>query len=425
MLGGINRALRSRILRLISVVLLPALLSACDPVDRELRLVVPRQALDKGIAETISKALNQQSGLHVTLVEPRPGRSGLEELVAGKADIAIVSNNNTYMPEVNAVLPLYSSVLHILTRRELALDELGQVFAGYTVHAGPIASASRRLFEATAQAFDVLPASLEYVDEGDCPEVFAIFAPLASQLQQTVDACGDYQMFSFGTPEQLGTGSHADAIALELPALQPLIVPAEMYGDITPVPTVTLAVQNLLVARDDLAEDLVYELSGEILRLQPALAASYPGLFSQLSEDFNETSLSYSLHPGAIQFLRRDQPDFFERYSGVGELLITILVALGSFVFAIVRLYQWRRNRRIDQFFLRAVEIRRTAFQSNEVSCWQKAEIELIDLQDQAIDELLRDRLVVDQAFHIFITFSNDLLRVLKDRLAVMNRNCQ
>jgi hypothetical protein len=56
--------------------------------------------------------------------------------------------------------------------------------------------------------------------------------------------------------------------------------------------------------------------------------------------------------------LQRDEPTFIERYSGVAEVLVTLLVAAISGAFAFIKIYSIRRKNRVDEFFTAVIEIR-------------------------------------------------------------------
>ena len=53
-----------------------------------------------------------------------------------------------------------------------------------------------------------------------------------------------------------------------------------------------------------------------------------PGLFHQLTDNFDTSGLSFVMHPGALAYLQRDEPDFYERYSGIAEVVVTLMIGL-------------------------------------------------------------------------------------------------
>jgi len=176
---------------------------------------------------------------------------------------------------------------------------------------------------------------------------------------------------------------------------------------------VTLAVDKMLVARRDVPATVIYDLIGEILRLQPALAASNPLLFHALDDDFDSTDSTFILHPGSLAYTRRDEPSVYERYSGIAEVAVTMFFALLSGVFAGVRIYNIRRKNRIDKFYSAAIALRQTIHESTPMDERRDAISRLRALQTEAFEMLVDEKLAADESFRIFITLSNDIIKEL------------
>jgi hypothetical protein len=179
-------------------------------------------------------------------------------------------------------------------------------------------------------------------------------------------------------------------------------------------PVVTIAVDELLVARNDIAETVIYDLISELLRLKPALAAVHPGLFHKLTGDFNAAGSTFVLHPGAQAYIERDAPTMYERYSGVAEVAVTLALSLISGLYAAVRIYRIRRKNRIDTFYKRAIAIRKSANSAAGPEARANALLELRKLQDHAFDLLVDEKLAADESFRIFITLCNDIVSELR-----------
>jgi hypothetical protein len=160
---------------------------------------------------------------------------------------------------------------------------------------------------------------------------------------------------------------------------------------------------------------VVYDLINEILRLRPALAAKRPGLFQQLSGDFDTSRSTYIVHAGTQAYLQRSAPTVYERYSGVAEVLVTLLVAVVSASIAAVRIFRMRRKNRIDTFYTQTIALRRSVTDSTGPDELAQVIREVRALQNTAFDLLVDEKLAADESFRIFITLSNDVLRQLGD----------
>ena len=143
------------------------------------------------------------------------------------------------------------------------------------------------------------------------------------------------------------------------------------------------------------------------------LAARRPGIFQQLSADFDVSRSRYIVHPGTQAYLQRSEPSVYERFSGVAEVAVTLLIALASAVFAGVRILRMRRKNRIDRFYAATIDIRNSVRDSKDPAEHQLAVTKLRELQDKAFDQLVDEKLAADESFRIFISLSNDVLRQL------------
>jgi hypothetical protein len=223
-------------------------------------------------------------------------------------------------------------------------------------------------------------------------------------------------LISMGPPDSVGKGSIVDAATLLNPYLRPFIIPAGTYGDATPEPILTLAVDKMLVARRGLDRSVVYDLVNELVRLRPALSAQKPGLFQNLTGDFDASASTFVLHPGAQAYLQRSAPSVYERYSGIAEVAVTIMIGIVSAVFAGLRIFRMRRKNRIDTFYSQTIRLRNSVSSDTNDEERRNVAAKVRDLQNTAFDMLVDEKLAADESFRIFITLSNDVLEQLGDK---------
>jgi len=283
------------------------------------------------------------------------------------------------------------------------------------IYAGKEGSASRLMLETIVARMNLPKDAYSYVERpsagtAESPDVVVVFAPISPKRVAEFDG---YRLFSIGSPSDIGTGSAIDAATALNPPLRSFIIPATIYGAATPEPIVTVAVDKLLVARSDLDSSVVYDLVNEIQRLRPALSASRPGLFEQLTDDFDISRSTFVVHAGTQDYLQRSEPTIYERYSGVAEVVVTLMIALVSVTLAGFRVIKMRRKNRIDRFYSAALKIRDLINDTSRDNELSELEIRVRELQNDAFDQLVDEKLAADESFRIFITLSNDILAQL------------
>ncbi|MGI9201659.1 MAG: TAXI family TRAP transporter solute-binding subunit [Woeseiaceae bacterium] len=395
------------------LLILVATLSACDHGPVELTLVMPSRGLDAEIADDLAVMLNNGSDFQLNLTDERhTGGVALDMLLAGEADLALVSNYLPYQEHITTIMPVYPSVLHIAYREGRDASDGFTLLNGARVFTGASGSASRLMFERIASRIGLSADQYSYIElnelsAGTEPDVVIVFAPISPQSSASLDG---YRLFSFGKPADIGTGSVVDAAALLNPQLRPFVIPATTYGASNEEPVVTIAVDKYLVSREDLDASVVYDLVNAVRRIRPALSATRPGLFGQLGDSFEVNRSTFVLHAGAQNFLQRDEPTVYERYSGVAEVLVTLLIGVISAAFALFRILKIRRKNRIDTFYAAALAIRDELTDADGEEAVYLAIEKLQTLQDEAFAQLVDEKLSADESFRIFITLSNDIL---------------
>jgi TRAP-type uncharacterized transport system substrate-binding protein len=387
-------------------------LIGCEKSPTRLRLAIPTLSVDQEIAEDFSELLGRESTISVALTgSPASDEAALDALIAGDADIALVSNNMPFRSGITTVMPLYPTVLHIGYREGRDTSSGAELLRGAKVFAGAPGSASRLIFETVLSRLELTAEDFSYLEIGEqAPDVFVVFAPISPER---IDEFPGFRLLSLGSPDDIGQGSAVDATTLLNPQLEPFVIPVGTYGDATPEPVLTVSVDMLLVARADLDAAVVYDFVHELLRLRPALAALRPGLFRMVSDDVDSSNSTFILHKGLLAYTERDAPTVYERYSGIAEVAVTVLIALISAMFAGVRIFHMRRKNRIDVFYTETMAIRQSISGSTTSDERATAIQKIRELQTKAFEMLVDEKLSADESFRIFVSLSNDVLHEL------------
>ncbi len=389
------------------------MLAACEDGPRELTMVTPTAEIDREIVQDLGELFANErvlTNLQLTDIS-LSGEQALDALASGDADLALISNSLNFRREIATVMPLYPTVLHI-ARREGFAEPLGPGdLKNAAVFAGAEGSASRAMFESIAENIGLDDDEYRYISNtNEIADIVVVFAPIAPER---VAEFPELRLISIGTPGDIGNGGTIDGAVLLNPYFRPFVIPVGTYGESTPEPIVTVAVDKILVARIDLDSAIVYDLISDILRLRPALAAKRPGQFQQLDENFDVSASRFILHAGPQDYLQRSEPTIYERYSGVAEVTVTAFIAVFSASIAGVRIFRMRRKNRIDRFYAAAIKIRSSLSDSMNDDDKRNAADQLHELQNEAFELLVDEKLAADESFRIFITLSNDVLAQL------------
>ena len=389
------------------------MLASCDSGSRNLVLIAPESEVDREIATSLVGLFDDAAAIRVSITEETmTGGEALDALADGRADLALISNDQPFRDDIATVMPMYATVLHIAYRAELHAADIEALLRDATVYAGQEGSASRRVFERLTGPLDLDAGDYRFVtDRRTNVDVAVVFAPISP------DRLAEYPgvaLWSVGTPEDIGAGGAIDAVVLLNPHFRPFVIPVGTYGAAAAEPVVTVAVDKIIVSRKDLSASVVYDLINEILRLRPALGTIHPGLLQGVSGDFDVSRSRFVVHNGTQDYLQRSEPTFVERYSGVAEVLVTLMIASISAVLAGIRIYNRRRKNRIDRFYAAALEIRRCIPETGNEAARQEAANELRRLQDEAFALLVDEKLAADESFRIFITLCNDVLKEIQ-----------
>ena len=397
----------------LTVLALLAMLAGCDRDRIELRLVAPSSDLDHEIVSNLAATLNEGTEFRLVIGdEQKPGEIALDEILAGEADLALVSNYLPFRDNVAMIMPVYPSVLHIAYREGRDAGNALTLLENARVYAGEEGSASRLMFERIVARIGLSANGFSYVETDTLAEnpnldIAVIFAPISPQRQAEL---AGFNLFSFGTPADIGTGALVDAATLLNPPLRAFVIPATTYGATNTGPVVTVAVDKVLVARHDLSPSVVYDLINAVRRARPALSANRPGLFDRLGDSFDVSKSTFVLHSGTQDFLQRDEPTIYERYSGVAEVVVTLMIGVISASFALFRIIKIKRKNRIDKFYSAALAIRDKLTASQSEDEVYLAVEEMQALQDEAFAQLVDEKLAADESFRIFMSLSNDIL---------------
>ena len=377
------------------------ILSGCTDGENELRIHSPNSF--RANPELLQEIFGQRTHLEIVDANVDLRLSPTEMLVADQADLTLIENSVPFQTGVRAVLPVYQSVLHLLVRDDVNMWDDEQPLRGKEIHISSASQTGKNFVKLVASRMGLTVEDYLLVDRitPGLTDLIVYFGPI-----DTVNHgwfVEGYHLESLGLRDKESAMS-PDAVGYLIPQLKPFVIPAGTYklsgGDKT---IATVAVTTLLATRKEASVNAIYELTKLLLEEKPRFVRISSALFSGINDSFDPLDLNFPLHEGTRRYLNRDEPSTLERYAETINMLVYVTFLLLTGIVGFARYRARRKKNRIDTYYTRVLEIRwRSAGQSREVSL-----DELRQLEEEAFEALIAEKLAADESFRIFIELAS------------------
>jgi TRAP transporter TAXI family solute receptor len=290
-------------------------------IGRETRLTLaagPPETVAACVARAFTSRLNtEHPEQHATVLRTNGAIESLLALREGRADLAI-AEADTLAQAVNAEGPfegrtvpartlatLYSSRVYLMVREGTEINGFSQL-RGHTVGTGPDGSGMRLTLERALDAarlgekISITPHSWRDLQRGLSDGQIAAIAwsdglPSPAIVQATEREPGRFRFLSSGSAVPLLERRYGASL------YERAETPKGTYG--ADVPTDSVAVSSVLVARHDLEEPIAFQVTSALFRLSPAVRSVCPAI-GRLTPSTAARSQPAALHGGAALFYR-------------------------------------------------------------------------------------------------------------------------
>ncbi len=377
--------------------------------------------LGRGIAEILTALLPRVTA---RALETAGSDDNIRRLQAGEVDFAFVQNDSSGNTHVRTVARLYAEVLQVAVREDLGLGRLEDL-RGRRISLGAEGGGTARVARAVLHHFGVTEDQYETRYLGPAAATAALHAgtieaafflsgmktPAVAELLEG----GGMTLLSIGDAAR--PGNRLEGLAYDHPALKPMLIPSHTYGEQPDGPVGTVAVDALLVTRDDVPEALVRDVARLMFTNKVALADHHE-VGARLTESSDSLGLRFPFHEGALAWYRRDEPSFLAIYAPALSLGFTLFLALGSAVLGIRQRVRQVKKERIDVYYLKLESLAEMLEPDTLPEALHDMKTQLLALRRQAFHELVEERLQADSSFIIFQDFIRTQLSEIDQRLA-------
>lgn len=374
--------------------------------EAELRLGFLPDEPAPSVARTVASTASGHGSLQLIPYESADQlRDGL---LRAEIDAALLEEPAAPVEGLSLVTDVYPSVLHILQAESGQLTQLDGLLRSGSVYAGAPGSAGTRLVAALSADYLLEPDEVRLIPSALAtdPDVYFIFGGLLAA--DAVRRLQDFRLFSLGSPERLMQGSVAESLMLRYPNLRPFILPANLYPSLSREAVLTVAVSTLLVVRNDLPDEQVYQLAALVDRARPMISAVYPLAALPLVTSDQRQARTLPLAGGARRYRDRDEPGVLERYAEVMALGTSLFIAVGSGLVAFDRRRRRTRKDRLDGFFRSVIDARPAIGADTEQRAAARSQI--CRSQAEVLEMVIAERIEADSALVAFLTLSNQVL---------------
>lgn len=262
----------------------------------------------QGIANLVSKYSGSYSMVPVVtggaVENPRLLASGDVDIAITNANIAYFALNGmdpyTKKLDIACIASLYPSVLHMATLAKSPIKSFADL-KGKRVAVGPAGGGTLDILKVLLEEYgmtikDITPSYLAYGDgfsemaDGNVDAAFALSGYPASAVMQTVAT--NKIKFIEVAPDKLAS------IIKKYPYYTDITIGKDVYK--TDSDTVLIGVQNVLIVKKSLSDDMVYKITKALFDNLPEFAASNAN--AKQIDKVKATQVPIPMHPGALKY---------------------------------------------------------------------------------------------------------------------------
>ena len=386
----------------------------------------PASGAYHAVGEALERVLDSTKMFNAVDVQATDGSVENMQLIAAPesgVDLAFVQGDASPSTNARLVTALYDEVLHILVSK-VGTANIQTIYdmQGKRVALGAAGSGTRELSTRVLKHFGVEVGEDLVIAPGDAAaglsdgtiDAAFLLTAIPSELVFWLAEREQIRFLTLGGAQEHGDEAHA--LELVFPGVHRDIIPRSTYVRLPEEAVHTVSVKAMLVARKDLDEDLVRDITATIFGYRSGasgLEGSTLMVARKIRERYDPAQVTIPYHPGAAAYYRREEPPFFVQYAEALSLGLTLLLGLYSVFIAMREWIRRRMKNRVDAYLL---EVERLAanfhLMNHQELLTQQGAME--ELRRAAFADLVAERLLADEAFIILQNYLRDELAAIE-----------
>ena len=405
--------------------------SSCNNNKKSLNLLkVTEKGASKLSDSALVKILKEETNLEIKITHTLSEDFAVKQLRTGDIDLLIMPNSiidEKINFDFRTIAPLLPRILMVLTNEKKEVKDLKNLLENNIVIYEEMSRLDSLFFKRLYENFDIDEekiktksiTDLDLEKESDSSFVYVGLTHLHNlNVRNLVNH--NWSMFSLDDVQNYGMGSKLEGFAMNFPSAYPFILPMSVYKGNPKQPILTLAIKDVLICKEELEEDLVYQIMETLIEKKSQLVF-INNSYNLLDFDFEKQLLSFPLHEGTKNFLERNKPSIWMRYINMAWPILSILVIfIGAFT-SFKRRLKKKNKENIENYYTSLLEIREKSSHIDSDSEIKELLNDMKLLRSRAIEALANNKFDSGESFNIFLALyteiKNDLDEDLNDSL--------
>ena len=344
------------------------------------------------IAHVISRTY---PGIEIEVVSTGGSSENMNLLTKGDLDLALVQAEVISRENVSLLAVLYHDLFQLLVRDDSGIETLKDL-EGKRIALPPVTSGQYRAFWFLANHYGLAPeriiaipmntyAADEALVQGQIDAIFRVRGPRNSSIRVL-----------FGrTNLRFIPIDQGEALHLRQPAYSAALIPKGSYRGDPPTPAEalpTVAVDRMLVARDDVPEEVVRAITSVLFEKRRDLALRTP-LAALIRQPELKQGTMLPVHNGALSYFDREKPSFLEEKAEFFALVLSSLVVLVSIAIALTRRFYERQKGRIEDYSIELLDLEKSARAAENIPDLDIYKHRLTEILAEAVDDMRQRRI--------------------------------
>jgi len=316
-------------------------------------------------------------------------------LASGKLDLALVQADAISRENVSLLAVLYPDLFQLIVREDSGIRIIKDL-EGRKIALPPVTSGQYRAFWLLANHYGLAPERIiaipmttrtadEAIVSGNVDAIFRVRGPRNTSIR-----------ILFGrTRLRFIPIDQGAALHLRRPAFTAASIPKGAYQGDPPFPPYdlpTVAVNRMLVARNDLPENVIRAITHVLFGNRRDLALRTP-LAAFIRQPEIEQGTMLPVHRGALSYYEREKPSMLEEKAEFLALILSSLVIITSLSIAFLRGFNERKKGRIEDYAGQLLELEKSAQRAETIPDLDVYKNRLTEILAEAVDDMRARRI--------------------------------